>query len=209
MAKVLVPDDLWAVIAPLLPPERPKPKGGRPRVPDRAALTGILFVLTTGLPWEYLPQEPGCGSGMTCWRRLRDWQAAGVWQQLHHVLLDCLGEAEEIAWDRAAVGSASVPAPRGAGDRPQPDGSWQAGLQAPPRDRPPRPPARGRPGGGDRPRFADGGGGRRRHPAHPAAARAAEKAAGQAARRQGVRLPPLSAGAAPARHHAADRPAGD
>jgi transposase len=70
MAKELLPDALWARIAPLLPPEPPKPKGGRPRVSDRAALTGILFVLKTGIPWEYLPAEMGCGSGMTCWRRL-------------------------------------------------------------------------------------------------------------------------------------------
>jgi transposase len=73
-----VSDDLWAAVAPLLPPERPKPKGGRPRIPDRAALTGILFVLRTGTPWEHLPAEMDFGSGMTCWRRLRDWQAAGV-----------------------------------------------------------------------------------------------------------------------------------
>lgn len=66
MAQALVPDALWAVIAPLLPPARPRPKGGRPPIPDRAALTGILFVLRTGLPWEYLPQEMGCGSGMSC-----------------------------------------------------------------------------------------------------------------------------------------------
>jgi transposase len=55
MAKPLVSDDLWAAVAPLLPPERPQPRGGRPRVPDRAALTGILFVLRTGTPWEHLP----------------------------------------------------------------------------------------------------------------------------------------------------------
>ena len=82
MAQPLVPNDLWAVIAPFLPPEPPKPKGGRPRVTDRAALTGILFVLKTGIRWEFLRQEMGCGSGMTCWRRLRDWQAAGVWDTL-------------------------------------------------------------------------------------------------------------------------------
>jgi transposase len=70
MAKELLPDALWARIAPLLPLELPKPKGGRPRVSDRAALTGILFVLKTGIPWEYLLAEMGCGSGMTCWRRL-------------------------------------------------------------------------------------------------------------------------------------------
>ena len=73
MSKLLVSDDLWAAIAPLLPPELPKPKGGRPRLADRAALTGILFVLKSGLPWEMLPAEMGCGSGMSCWRRLRDW----------------------------------------------------------------------------------------------------------------------------------------
>ncbi len=114
MRKLLVPDDLWAIVDPLLPPEPPKPKGGRPRVPDRACLTGILFVLKTGIPWEYLPQEMGCGSGVTCWRRLRDWQAAGVWDRLHHTLLDRLGEADRIDWDRASLDSASIPAKRGA-----------------------------------------------------------------------------------------------
>ena len=74
MARALVPDDLWAVIEPLLPPARPRPKGGRPPIPDRAALAGILFVLKSGIPWEMLPREMGCGSGMSCWRRLRDWQ---------------------------------------------------------------------------------------------------------------------------------------
>jgi transposase len=87
MAKVILSDALWEVIEPLLPTEHAKPKGGRPRVPNRAALTGIIFVLKTGLPWEYLPPEMGCGSGITCWRRLRDWQQAGVWERLHQVLL--------------------------------------------------------------------------------------------------------------------------
>src|SRR3712207_1686549 len=114
MARPLVTDDLWAVVEPLLPPEPPKPKGGRPRVPDRLALTGILFVLRSGLPWEMLPQEMGCGSGMTCWRRLREWQEAGVWDRLHRVLLDRLGRAGAIAWQRACLDSASVPAKRGA-----------------------------------------------------------------------------------------------
>jgi transposase len=117
MAKELLPDALRARIAPLLPPEPPKPKGGRPRVPDRAALTGILFVLKTGIPWEYLPAEMGCGSGMTCWRRLRDWYQAGVWRRLHQVLLEELAQADRIDWDRAALDSAAVPAPRGAKKR--------------------------------------------------------------------------------------------
>jgi len=114
MAKVILSNELWEVIEPLLPPEPEKPKGGRPRVPNRAALTGILFVLRTGLPWEYLPPEMGCGSGITCWRRLRDWQEAGVWERLHQVLLDKLGDAGKIDWSRAAVDSASIAAKKGA-----------------------------------------------------------------------------------------------
>jgi|ERR687897_3161527 transposase len=114
MSKPLVPDELWDVVAPLLPPEPPKPRGGRPRVPDRACLAGIIFVLKAGIPWEMLPQELGCGSGMTCWRRLRDWQAAGVWDRLHRALLDRLGRADRIDWSRACADSASVPAKKGA-----------------------------------------------------------------------------------------------
>ena len=114
MAKELVTDELWEVVEPLLPEEPPKPKGGRPRVDDRAALTGILFVLKSGIPWEMLPQEMGCGSGMTCWRRLKEWNEAGVWENLHHELLDRLGKADEIDWHRASLDSASVPAPGGA-----------------------------------------------------------------------------------------------
>src|SRR5215203_7401419 len=82
-ATSLVLDDLWEAIGPLLPKEPPKPKGGRPRIPDRAALGGIIFVLRTGCSWRLLPKELGCGSGTTCWRRLRDWQAADVWERLH------------------------------------------------------------------------------------------------------------------------------
>jgi transposase len=115
MAEPLVSDELWAVVASLLPPPRSdKKKAGRPRVADRACLTGIVFVLKTGIPWEYLPAELGWGSGMTCWRRLRDWQAAGVWDRLHRVLLDHLGWADRIDWSRASADGARVPAKRGA-----------------------------------------------------------------------------------------------
>jgi len=114
MAKPLLPDELWEIVAPLIPPEPSKPKGGRPRISDRKVLTGILFVLRTGIPWELLPKEMGCGSGMTCWRRLRDWQEAGVWQKIHQALLDRLGESDQIDWSRASLDSASVPAPGGA-----------------------------------------------------------------------------------------------
>jgi transposase len=110
MAKLLVSDELWAIVEPLLPKPGPKKKDGRPRIPDRACLTGIVFVLKTGIQWEYLPQEMGCGSGMTCWRRLRDWQEAGVWEGLHRTLLNSLGEADRIDWRRASVDSSTMPA---------------------------------------------------------------------------------------------------
>jgi transposase len=109
----LLSDDLWNEIAPLLPAEPPKPKGGRPRISDRQALTGILFVLRTGCPWDAVPAELGVGSGVTCWRRLRDWQAAGVWDRLHQRLLDRLGSRGRIDWSRASIDAASVPAKKG------------------------------------------------------------------------------------------------
>ena len=108
MAKPLLTEDLWQRVESLIPKQKPSRKGGRPRVPDRAALTGILFVLRTGMQWEYLPQEMGCGCGMTCWRRLRDWHTAGVWQRIWQMLLNELGEADEIEWRRAIVDSSSV-----------------------------------------------------------------------------------------------------
>jgi transposase len=115
MAKLLLDDELWNVIEPLLPP--PKPRRfrfpGRQPIEPRQALTGILFVLKTGIPWEDLPQEMGCGSGMTCWRRLQDWQAAGVWQQLHEALLAQLQGAGHIDWSRAVVDSSPVRALKG------------------------------------------------------------------------------------------------
>jgi transposase len=129
MGQPLVSDALWAVVEPLIPPEPAKPKGGHPRVPDRAALTDILFVLRSGIPWEMLLSEMGCGSGMTCWRRLRDWQEAGIWTTLQRVLLDRLGKRNAIDFRRAALDSASVAAKRGRGHRPEPDRSGKAGSK--------------------------------------------------------------------------------
>jgi hypothetical protein len=50
MAKPLISDELWSVVEALLPPEPPKPKGGRPVVPLHAALSGALFVLRSSIP---------------------------------------------------------------------------------------------------------------------------------------------------------------
>ena len=109
MAKPLVDDELWNLIEPLLPKKARRSRHpGRKPIDNRKALTGILFVLKTGIPWELLPQEMGCGSGMTCWRRLREWERAGVWQRLHEVLLEKLQIAHQIDWSRAVVDSSSV-----------------------------------------------------------------------------------------------------
>ena len=89
MAQPLLDDALWARLEPLLPKprRRARRRGGRARVSERAALTGILFVLRGGLPWQMLPREMGCGSGSTCWRRLVEWERDGVWRRLHETLL--------------------------------------------------------------------------------------------------------------------------
>src|SRR3954451_21865236 len=146
MAKPLVTDALWKRIEPLLPPHKPRRRRfpGRKPIDDRKALTGILFVLKTGINWEDLPQEMGCGCGMTCWRRLRDWNEAGVWQKLHERLLAELHEADRIDWDRALIDSSFVRA-RGGGGRtgPQPGRPPQEGEQAPDHHRCGRDTARG------------------------------------------------------------------
>lgn len=130
MAKPLVDDQLWERIEPLLPVvERRYRYPGRKRIPDRKALTGILFVLKTGIPWEDLPQEMGCGSGMTCWRRLAEWNEAGVWNRLHQVLLDELHEGGQIDWTRAAVDSSHVRA-KGGAKKPGPRRSTAAARAA-------------------------------------------------------------------------------
>lgn len=110
MAEMLVPDDLWELIEPLLPPPKPRRTRypGRRPLDRRKVLTGILFVLKSGIPWEMLPQEMGCGSGMSCWRYLNAWQEAGVWQRIHEVLLARLRAADQIDWSRAVVDSSSV-----------------------------------------------------------------------------------------------------
>src|SRR5687767_12397179 len=128
MGKRLVPDELWALVEPILPKHPPGPKGGKPRTDDRVCLTGILFVLKTGIPWEDFPQEMGC-CGMTLWNRLDEWRKAGVWEALHRLLLDKLRGADAIDFARVVVDSSSVRAVHGGKKRaPAP---WTAGRTAP------------------------------------------------------------------------------
>lgn len=132
MAKPLLPDALWERIQPLLPP--PKPRRfrfpGRKPLDDRKALLGILVVLKTGIPWEDLPQELGCGSGMTCWRRLQAWQHAGVWERLVELLLAELQGADRIDWSRAAIDGSQTRALGGVeGSGPNPTDRGRPGVK--------------------------------------------------------------------------------
>ena len=114
----VVSDGLWELVEPLLPKkERRFRHPGRKRLSDREALSGILFVLHTGVAWRHLPLELGFGSGVTCWRRLDEWQRAGVWEQLHAVLLARLRAAGKIEWSRAIVDSSQIQAKKGARKR--------------------------------------------------------------------------------------------
>ena len=92
MIEELVPDGLWERVAPLLPPPRPRRYRypGRRPIDDRAALAGIVFVLKTGINWNQLPVDLVVCSGVTCWRRLRDWTEAGVRPAQHEQLLALL-----------------------------------------------------------------------------------------------------------------------
>jgi transposase len=104
-----VANELWERIRPLLPVVQRRYRWpGRKRMHDRACLNGIVFVLATGIGGERLPQQLGYGSGMTCWRRLRDWQGAGVWDRLHALLLAELRAAGRLELARAIADSCHV-----------------------------------------------------------------------------------------------------
>ena len=111
----LVDDGLWELVKPLLPDHTPQ-RTGRPRVSDRAAFTAIVFVLVTGVPWRMVPRQISC-SRVTAWRRLREWQRAGVWGRLHRELLHHLNAAGRIDWSRGVVDSSHIRALRGGPDR--------------------------------------------------------------------------------------------
>jgi transposase len=207
MTASLVPDDLWEATELLLREEPPKPKGGRPRVPDRTALAGIVFVLRTDCRWRLLPKGLGCGSGTTCWRRLREWQEAGIWQRLHEALLNWLGDTAAIDWARASVDSLSVRAKKGRVHRAQSRRSRKTRIEVPPGRRPERHPTG---------RQALGHQCSRQHPvADPdrrdsfdhrptLEAGPAAQAPGQAVCRQSVRVLSPAPFAPHARHHPAD-----
>ena len=153
-------DELWAEVQPLIPArERRRRNPGRKAIDDRLVLNGILHVLHTGIAWEDLPREYGYGSGVTCWRRLRKWQKAGVWDALHQKLLVKLNAAGKIDWSRAAVDASHIRALLGGSYGAIPGRSCPHGLKAPLPRRRERHPARG---------HSDRREPQRRHPVAPA-----------------------------------------
>jgi transposase len=114
MVREILPSELWKKIEPVIAELDPGARTGRLRVPDRDVLRGILFVLKTGIQWEFLPQEMGCGNGMTCWRRLKRWHELGVWDRIHRVLLEDRQGAGKRDWSRTSMDASSLPAKWGA-----------------------------------------------------------------------------------------------
>jgi transposase len=119
-------DKQWDQIAQHLPPAKPKPKGGRPRVSDRQCFEGILWILWTGVPWSELPR--GYGSPSTVWRRLRVWEEQGVFLNLWRAFLAQLNDRQKIHWDACFADGSFAPAPKGAQKSARPNvGRAQSG----------------------------------------------------------------------------------
>src|SRR5947209_13017630 len=130
--KPLVTDELWQRVEPLLPPPPPRRFRfpGRKPIDYRKILTGILFVLKTRIAWDDLPPELGCGCGKTCRHYLRCWHQAGVWRQLHQVLLAELNGADQIDWQRALIDASFAKAPQGGEDTgPNPTDRGKSGSK--------------------------------------------------------------------------------
>jgi transposase len=114
LSRRLVSDELWALVAPLIPPPKPRPQGGgMSRVEDRAVFTAIVFVLTSGCAWRHLPPSFGVAVP-TAHRRFTEWTQAGLWRRVHQAVLDELGARGELDWSRAVLDAASIRAKRGA-----------------------------------------------------------------------------------------------
>nr|WP_245560233.1 IS5 family transposase [Actinopolyspora halophila] len=130
LSRRLVPDELWDIAAPLLPEHGVRHQGGgRRRASDRSVFTAIVFVLTSGCSWRQLPPSFGV-SVPTAHRRFQEWTQAGVWRRLHRAVLDELGSAGDLDWERAIVDGASVRAKkRGTATGPNPVDRGKSGSK--------------------------------------------------------------------------------
>ncbi len=108
----LLNDRLWERVRPLLPPQAPQPRGGRPWADDRACFEGIVYLLRNGLRWRQMP--PCYPSGVTCWRRHKQWTEAGVWQRVWKLVLRELDDAGRLDTSELVVDGTFVEAKKGA-----------------------------------------------------------------------------------------------
>ena len=117
----LLTDEQWAKIAPLLPPEKPGSKGGRPSAPNREVLEGILWILRSGARWQDLPQK--YPSPSTCWRRLRRWEEQELWLKIWRIFLSQLDAEGALDWKEAFIDASFAPAKKGAPESAKPSGA--------------------------------------------------------------------------------------
>ncbi|MFC8765464.1 IS5 family transposase [Streptomyces sp. NPDC057193] len=130
ISRELVPDGLWKIVAPLVPPFRPREQGGGTApVADRKVFTAVVYVLTSGCAWRYLP--PTFGTSPATAHRFTTWTKAGLWRRLHRAVLDELG-APGANWIGPQRSSTPHPSVRkgGLADRTEPGRSRQEGQQA-------------------------------------------------------------------------------
>ena len=104
-----IPDDLWELIEPILPPDKPAGTNGRPRVPNRTVLNGILYVLRTGCQWKMVPRQ--YSSGSTCHLRFQTWVRAGVFKRIWRVCLKHYDDLQGIDWRFQSLDGVIVSAP--------------------------------------------------------------------------------------------------
>lgn len=124
--RVLLNDEQWEKIAPLLPKVAVNPSGGRPRAADRACLEGILWILWTGAPWRALPQK--YPSASTCWRRLSGWEDDGTWERIWETFIAELDEGAVLDWRECFIDATFIPAKKGAPKSAKPSGARAQNL---------------------------------------------------------------------------------
>lgn len=138
-----IPDSLWERIDLVLPIYEASPRGGRPRLPLRKVVTGILYVLATGCQWKAMPREFGSGSAIHAY--FQEWAESGVFEELWQLALTEYDLLKGIDWKWQSLDGALTKAPLGGEkNRQESDGSGQAGGEAFDARRRPRRPIGGR-----------------------------------------------------------------
>jgi putative transposase len=110
---VHVPDDLWAIVADLLPRPRSQPRPGRPRAHDRAALNGSWYILCTGCEWKAIQHDCFGVSSSVPHERFPTWQALGIFAAMQQIMIQYYQTGHGMGWTWQAIDSKSCPTPLG------------------------------------------------------------------------------------------------